>query len=999
MANLIGKTIGPYQVVAQIYQTPTIQLYKVFDTRLGRYVALEIVEPSIPDQDTLFITLREHGKTLAQLNHPNIACILDDEMYDGLICLVYDFVPQGIFKKPFNRTYYWADSARILIPVAQALTYAHQMDVLHLALSPISIVQSTDGNLWLFDFGVEALIYQHCCEKLGGIWIGGGKSGYMAPEQVLGKDCSAQSDIYSLGMIYFEMIFGKRVYQEDTALREILDQYQQIAVNNLPEPVDKRLQAPIWMLLSQMINPDPQKRPKTMQAVSVLLTRIALGEKINRDMVKNPLKPRRVPIARKVLLKWLGTAAAGVLVVAIGVVLYLNPIFVKSITDPLQARLAPSPTPTAAAAAAAAATRVSLAQTVETAMPTPTQNFAAPTEPPAALVVPDLPIQASILGTPVPQSGKAIEASNANQIIPLSQWGLGPINRMGWMPDGKTVIYAAATGVYLVDIETKSILRYISTGAAVVSVDVSPDGQRLVTGEETGLIRLWNAADGTEIHAFSVHTQKVNAVRFSPDGKTLASASQDSTTVLWDINSGQILKTLGGHVGPIECLAFSPDGKTLATGGADFFAIFWDVQSGTQVGKINNGSVISDVTFSADGKWFADGGESGYIQIWNAATLEQLKSFRGASSPISSISFAPKGEMIAASDMGGHVNVLDFKGRSIWSGENNLFSREGQKRYTGISFSPDGASLASVNWDGNVHLWSTNDWKLTADFIISPEFVEKLDTSPHNLVAVQLSGGMVSVWDLQKGLPLYQVGGTLPDGKVFSPSGRYLAVLTQADTLTLFEADTGKQAFSFTHYNNMKTVRYKADEHLVAAGGNKELHLFSLDSGQEILTRLNFGLTGCSVVYDMNTVPLAFINVSHMIGFPGDNSQDLCQSKNTISWTKLFVYNQPNKVIAAGGPSMLEVWDGESANADTTSKKMSGLSGITLTSLAVSHSGLLVAGSTSDNLILVWDRGSGALLTQLYGHSDLVRALTFTQDDHYLISGSRDGTMAVWGVR
>jgi hypothetical protein len=144
-------------------------------------------------------------------------------------------------------------------------------------------------------------------------------------------------------------------------------------------------------------------------------------------------------------------------------------------------------------------------------------------------------------------------------------------------------------------------------GRAVVgSVAFSPDGSRLASASTDGTIKVWDTASGQEVRTLKGHTGEVWSVAFNPDGSRLASASWDKTIKIWDLAKVNEPRTLNGHTGPVDSVAFSPDGSRVASAGFDRTIRIWDLARGNEPRTLgrHTGRVYS-VAFSADGSRLA----------------------------------------------------------------------------------------------------------------------------------------------------------------------------------------------------------------------------------------------------------------------------------------------------------------------------------------------------------------------------------------------------------
>lgn len=166
------------------------------------------------------------------------------------------------------------------------------------------------------------------------------------------------------------------------------------------------------------------------------------------------------------------------------------------------------------------------------------------------------------------------------------------------------------------------------------------------------------------------HTGGVNNVAFSPDGQTLASGSSDDTIILWNVATGQQQATLAGHTKGVNSVAYSPDGQTLASSSSDDTIRLWDVATGTQQAVLTgHTSDASSVAFSPDGQTLASGGcaqgdsiyncNEGEIILWEVATGQQQATLAGHTRGVNSVAFSPDGQTLASVNFGSTIILWD----------------------------------------------------------------------------------------------------------------------------------------------------------------------------------------------------------------------------------------------------------------------------------------------------------------------------------------------------
>jgi WD40 repeat protein len=242
----------------------------------------------------------------------------------------------------------------------------------------------------------------------------------------------------------------------------------------------------------------------------------------------------------------------------------------------------------------------------------------------------------------------------------------------------------------------------------VAALALSPDGATLATGGAVPEVRLWDTASGQLLGALEGHSQFILDAAFSPDGATLATASDDGTVRLWDVAARQTRHLLApaGMMRLLTVAVFSPDGASLATGGLDGVIRLWDAASGQERRQWQaHARAVLSLSYSPDGQTLASGGRDGVLRLWDAPSgAERLARVLNAEPPMDAnpVAFSPDGRLVAASDGKPQPSVL------LWEAATGARVRELRGHtfvVTGLVFSPDGGTLASVSGDGTIRLW------------------------------------------------------------------------------------------------------------------------------------------------------------------------------------------------------------------------------------------------------------------------------------------------------
>ncbi|MCD4687141.1 MAG: protein kinase, partial [Anaerolineae bacterium] len=259
------KKLGKYEIIERIGRGGMAEVYRAYHASLDRYVAIKLLHAFLADDPEFKDRFENEARNVAKLRHPNIVQVYDFE-YDregDSYYMVMEFIngptlKEQLFDQGAGANLPIAETVRIVRSSAEALAYAHQRSMIHRDVKPANLMLDEDGRLVLTDFGIAKIVTGAQFTASGGMV---GTPAYMAPEQGLGEAGDERSDIYSLGVILYQLMTGKLPFDADTPLAIILKHVNE----PLPDPQSIAPDIPdaINAIILKALEKDPTKRYQT----------------------------------------------------------------------------------------------------------------------------------------------------------------------------------------------------------------------------------------------------------------------------------------------------------------------------------------------------------------------------------------------------------------------------------------------------------------------------------------------------------------------------------------------------------------------------------------------------------------------------------------------------------------------------------------------------------------------------------------------------------------
>ena len=282
MSNLIGQTLGPYRLISQIGAGGMATVYKAYQPSMDRYVAIKVLPPYLSQDEQFARRFQREAKAVAKLEHAHILPVHDYGEAEGITYLVMRFVEGGTLKQRITQgTPSLSEVVRLMGQIGDALDYAHRLGVIHRDVKPANVLIDGQGNTYLTDFGLARMM--EASDQLTASGVGVGTPAYMSPEQGQGVKVDHRSDIYSLGVVLYEMVTGHVPYEAETPMAVMLKHITEPLP--LPRSINPNVPEPVERVILKALAKDPAHRYQTAGEMVEALT-IA-----TRNLTKEPEQP------------------------------------------------------------------------------------------------------------------------------------------------------------------------------------------------------------------------------------------------------------------------------------------------------------------------------------------------------------------------------------------------------------------------------------------------------------------------------------------------------------------------------------------------------------------------------------------------------------------------------------------------------------------------------------------------------------------------------------
>ena len=289
MDQNIGKMLdNRYELIELIGRGGMANVYKAKCHRLNRMVAVKILKSDLADNAEFRRRFRDESRAVAQLSHANIVSVYDVSRSDDMEYIVMELIDGITLKQYMERRGQmdWREALHFVIQIMRALSHAHSRGIIHRDIKPQNIMVLRDGSVKVADFGIACLAdaaQTLTQEALGSVH-------YISPEQARGDRTDARSDIYSSGVVLYEMLTGRLPFEGDSAVSVAIQHLSSVPLS--PRDINENVPEALELICMKAMNPNPDRRYASAEAMLEDLEKFRKDPSTNMEYIRAELKEK-----------------------------------------------------------------------------------------------------------------------------------------------------------------------------------------------------------------------------------------------------------------------------------------------------------------------------------------------------------------------------------------------------------------------------------------------------------------------------------------------------------------------------------------------------------------------------------------------------------------------------------------------------------------------------------------------------------------------------------
>lgn len=536
---------------------------------------------------------------------------------------------------------------------------------------------------------------------------------------------------------------------------------------------------------------------------------------------------------------------------------------------------------------------------------------------------------------------------------------------------------------YLDSKEPKARATLLDDG--VNSAFFNPDGTRVVTASDDGIVRLWDAESGEKLVDCLGYKVQIYMAVFSPDGKKVAAASKDSTVRVWNVSDGKVESICIGHKDEVLSVMFSPDSKKIVTASKDSTVKIWDVQSGRiQVDYTRHTKQVNMAVFSPDGKSVLSASDDYTARLWSVEDGKDITVYSGHFGKIVYGTFSPNGRFVATASIDNTVRIWDINNTKC------IVCPGYKYNMNMVEFSPDCKQIVTAAGNGTVSIWDVNSGEEKLSYTLDSE-VKSVMFSPDGTKILTASLGSVKIYDSSTGEKLID-GLYSGSYAVFSPDGK--KVLTSKDEARIWDIEDKNDIIVCAGHTKTikKVVLNSCMKKMLSVSEDKTVRIWDMETGELCATCVGHTDKINTAVFAPNGKYILTASDDCTIRRWNINDGKECNVVKFGRYVHADIFSPDGQYMLITTLSEVQLWN-MGDKLDLWSKKLT--KGI-LSAVFSPDSKNIALNLYTD--VLVLNAKDGKELFTFTGHTGSITSVNFSPDSKKVLTTSYDHTARVWDL-